>query len=481
MQVASNGHRGVARLRAGRAVIGVAVAALASLAGIRGTQDAVANGDTRTLSFLHTHTNETATVTFRRNGRYDQDALNQINWLLRDWRVDQSTKMDPRLFDIVWEVYREVGSREPVNILSAYRSPETNAMLRRRSSGVSEHSQHMAGKAMDFRLPDVDMGRVRAIAMRLQYGGVGYYPGSNFVHVDAGSVRAWPRMTQDQLARLFPDGKTVHLPAAGKPLARYEEARAEILARGGSVAGYASSDVAEPAGPRRSLWATLFGGRDDEDSDYYATQGRRGGLARTASAYAPTAREDDGSVLAALRPAPRASERTQVAAAAPSDGSSSGFRFPWQRSPAPAPQSAQLEEPLQTAALPPPLPPRRPDEIITGALAVPVPPARPVELAMAGILALAGTTPPRARLADDDRLALRALFVAAATPIQPPSPPVKPPVVETARARPQPILTSNIVADLGPALNLGFSKTPTGDLSVTAFTGPAVKPLPVLR
>ena len=101
----------MARLRAGRAVIGVAVAALASLAGIRGTQDAVANGDTRTLSFLHTHTNETATVTFRRNGRYDQDALNQINWLLRDWRVEQSTKMDPRLFDIVWEVYREVGEQ----------------------------------------------------------------------------------------------------------------------------------------------------------------------------------------------------------------------------------------------------------------------------------------------------------------------------------------------------------------------------------
>jgi uncharacterized protein YcbK (DUF882 family)/general stress protein YciG len=480
LQVASDGYRGMARRRAGCAVIGIAVAALTSLAGIRGTQDAVANGDTRTLSFLHTHTNETATVTFRRNGRYDADALNQLNWLLRDWRVDQSTKMDPRLFDIVWEVYREVGSREPVNILSAYRSPETNAMLRRRSRGVSEHSQHMGGKAMDFRLPDVDMGRVRAVAMRLQYGGVGYYPSSNFVHVDAGSVRAWPRMTQDQLARLFPDGKTVHLPATGKPLARYEEARAEILARGGAVAGYATSDDSEPTGPRRSLWASLFGGRDDEDSEYYSAQGRRGGSTRSASAYAPAAREDDGSVLAALRPTPRASERTQVAAA--SDGGSSGFRFPWQRAPAERPQPAQLEEPLQTAALPtPPLPPRRPDEMVMGALAVPVPPARPVELALAGVLALAGTTPPRARLADDDRLALRALFAAAATPTGPPSPPVKPPVVETARAKPQPILTGNLVADLGPALDLGFSKTPTGDLSATAFTGPAVKPLPVLR
>src|SRR3712207_2351882 len=139
-------------------------------------------------------------------------------------------------------------------------------MLRRRSRGVSEHSQHMLGKAMDFRLPDVDMARVRAIAMRLQYGGVGYYPGSGFVHLDAGSVRAWPRMTSDQLARLFPDGKTVHLPPSGKPLARYEEARAEILARGGSVNSYASTEEAPP--PRRSLWAALFG-RDDEDTEYY--------------------------------------------------------------------------------------------------------------------------------------------------------------------------------------------------------------------
>jgi hypothetical protein len=374
--------------------------------------------------------------------------------------------MDPRLFDIVWEVYREVGGREPVHVLSAYRAPETNAMLRRRSRGVSEHSQHMVGKAMDFRLPDVDMGRVRAVAMRLQHGGVGYYPGSNFVHLDAGSVRAWPRMTYDQLARLFPDGKTVHLPSAGKPLARYEEARAEVLARGGSVSGYATSDDTEP-GPRRSLWAALFGG-SDEDSEYYANQGRRGGVSRNASAYAPATREDDG-VLAALRP--RSADRPDAP---------SGFRFPWQKDPVAPAQPAQVEEPLQTAALAP-VPPRRPDEITTGALGVPMPPARPVELAVAGLMPLAGMTPSRARLADDDRAALRALFAAAGTPMPPPSPPVRPPVVATARAKPQPILAGTVVADIGPALNLGFSSAPTGDLVATAFTGPAVKPLPVLR
>ena len=106
---------------------------------------------------------------------FDEGALSQLNWFLRDWRVDKPAQMDPRLFDILWEVYRESGSSQPINIISAYRSPETNGALRRRSSGVAEHSQHMLGKAMDIRLPDVETGRLRAIAMKMQYGGVGYY------------------------------------------------------------------------------------------------------------------------------------------------------------------------------------------------------------------------------------------------------------------------------------------------------------------
>ena len=217
-----------------------------------GTQDARANGETRSLTFFHTHTNESATITFRRNGRYSEEALNQLNWLLRDWRVNEPAKMDPRLFDILWEVYRDVGSREPVHVISAYRSPATNSMLRHRSRAVSEHSQHMSGKAMDIRLPDVDTARLRAAAMRLQYGGVGHYPGA-FVHVDTGSVRAWPRMTRDQLARLFPNGKTAHLPAQGQPLPGYEEARAEIHTRNATLA-------AEGSGSRRNLFASLFTG-----------------------------------------------------------------------------------------------------------------------------------------------------------------------------------------------------------------------------
>jgi hypothetical protein len=128
----------------------------------------------------------------------------------------------------------------------------------------------MRGKAMDFFLPDASMAQVREAGMRLQRGGVGFYPGSAnaFVHLDVGSVRAWPRMTRSQLARLFPDGKTVHLPSDGKPLAQYEEAKAEILARRGNVVSTRSVVAGHEAGvSRRSLWATLFSRSEDWSPD----------------------------------------------------------------------------------------------------------------------------------------------------------------------------------------------------------------------
>jgi uncharacterized protein YcbK (DUF882 family) len=236
--------------------LGLLTAASSLLMATARSQDASADGDTRTLTFFHTHRRESATVTFRRNGQYDDQALSQLNWFLRDWRNDKPAQMDPHLFDILWEVYRESGSSQPINIISAYRSPETNSALRRRSSGVAEHSQHMLGKAMDIRLPDVDTARLRAIAMRMQYGGVGYYNSSNFVHVDTGNVRAWPRMTQQQLVGLFPDGKTLHLPTNGKPLPGYEQAKAEILPRNAALAARASAGGGPSLG---GLLANLFG------------------------------------------------------------------------------------------------------------------------------------------------------------------------------------------------------------------------------
>src|SRR3989442_11919665 len=109
--------------------------------------------------------------------------------------------MDRRLFDSFWEASREVDGKQLINTISAYRSPATNAMLRRRSSGVARFSQHMLGHAMDFYIPDVPLEQIRAAGLRLQRGGVGFYPtsGSPFVHLDTGSIRHWPRIAHDQL------------------------------------------------------------------------------------------------------------------------------------------------------------------------------------------------------------------------------------------------------------------------------------------
>ncbi len=140
----------------------LASVAVALVAGTADTQDAVANGDTRELSMVHQHTGETITITFKRDGRFDRSALDRLNWFLRDWRENEATKMDPRLFDVVWEAKRSIGSTGPMYIVSAYRSPKTNGMLRRASSGVAETSQHMAGKAIDFFLPDASIDQLRA-------------------------------------------------------------------------------------------------------------------------------------------------------------------------------------------------------------------------------------------------------------------------------------------------------------------------------
>ena len=104
-----------------------------------GTQTAVANGDTRTIYLHHAHTNESIAATYLVNGQYDSAVLKQLNWFLRDWRRDEPTNMDPRLFDVVWEAYRGAGAaNQEINVVSAYRSPETNAMLRSRSRAVAK-------------------------------------------------------------------------------------------------------------------------------------------------------------------------------------------------------------------------------------------------------------------------------------------------------------------------------------------------------
>jgi uncharacterized protein YcbK (DUF882 family) len=237
------------------------LASLLLLAGAGSVHDATALNETRTLSFHHTHSDEDLTVTFKRDGRYDEEALKQLNHYLRDWRSQDQTTMDRHLFDILWEVYRDVDGKKPIQIISSYRSPATNAMLRRRSSGVARFSQHMLGHAMDFFIPDVPLEQIRFAGLRLQRGGVGFYPtsGSPFVHLDTGSIRHWPRMTHDQLARVFPDGRTVHVPTDGKPLAGYQLALADIEKR------ESSDDVSTRSKP--GLLAALFKGKSNDDEE----------------------------------------------------------------------------------------------------------------------------------------------------------------------------------------------------------------------
>ncbi|MCR9284084.1 MAG: DUF882 domain-containing protein [Rhodobacteraceae bacterium] len=188
-----------------------------------------AQAETRTLKLYNTHTKERVSITFKKNGRYLPDGLREANRFLRDWRRNEMTKIDPELLDLVWEVYQKVGASQPIHVVSSYRSPATNNMLRKRSSGVAKNSQHTLGKAMDFFIPGVKLATLRATGLRKEVGGVGYYPrsGSPFVHMDTGSVRHWPRMSRSELARVFPDGKTLHFPSDGKPMSGYKVALAE--------------------------------------------------------------------------------------------------------------------------------------------------------------------------------------------------------------------------------------------------------------
>lgn len=228
-------------------------------------QSNAANAETRTLKIYHVHLNERSVITFKRDGKYLTDGLNKLNRAVRDWRRNEPTKMDPRLFDLVWEAYKRSGATGYINVIGGYRSAATNSMLRKRSKGVAEKSQHVLGKAMDFYIPGVSLKKLRNAGLQSQYGGVGYYPssGSPFVHMDVGNVRHWPRMSRSELLAVFPSGKTVHIPSDGKPLAGYDVALAQVKSRKSGGATFSNAS----GGGGKSLLAILFGGGADEEED----------------------------------------------------------------------------------------------------------------------------------------------------------------------------------------------------------------------
>ena len=349
--------------------------------------------------------------TYMVNGVYDQGTLDKLNWFLRDWRINEPTKMDPHLFDIIWEVYRESGSREPIDVLSAYRSPQTNAMLRRRSRQVAEHSQHMEGRAIDAHFIDVGTGRIRDIAMQMQSGGVGFYPtgATPWVHIDSGSVRYWPRMSRDALARLFPDGKTVFIPSDGQPMPGYDLARAEIEARGGEI---------QTASSGGGLFAWLFGARGGGEDDAEESGGGMQSLAsarggRTTAPAVQIADAGPEAVARAKRNLPTGPTYASAPAPAPAE-------------PAPAPEPAAKPEVVATLEQPSvesdaspaaavklhgpiaalylaPLPPRRPNDLtqqVAGLANIPLPPVRPSDLDAGSKVASATAATPPVRPAD---------------------------------------------------------------------------------
>jgi uncharacterized protein YcbK (DUF882 family) len=242
------------QLRLTRASYCGSIAAFLIFFGSQSLQNATAEGETRTISLHHIHTNEDLTITYKVNGRYDEAALNKINHLLRDWRQEQPIRMDPHVIDLLWEVHRELGAKEPIWIVCGYRSPTTNSALRKRSSGVAKFSQHMQGKAIDFHIPGVPLEELRAAGLRAQRGGVGYYPSSGFVHLDTGGVRHWPRMPEPQLAKIV---------ARGDLTSRFaSDAKGTAIARG---------DIQRPS-TKPNFLAKLFGAKDDEEETAESAQ-----------------------------------------------------------------------------------------------------------------------------------------------------------------------------------------------------------------
>lgn len=146
---------------------------------------------TRSANLYNLHTGESIKVVYRENGLLINDAIAEVNKVLRDFRTDQACDMDVGLLDLLDDLSNKLEVNTAFNVISGYRSPATNAMLASHSDGVAKGSLHMQGKAIDIRVPGVELRHLRNVAKEMRIGGVGYYASSNFVHIDTGRVRYW--------------------------------------------------------------------------------------------------------------------------------------------------------------------------------------------------------------------------------------------------------------------------------------------------
>nr|WP_172838576.1 DUF882 domain-containing protein [Stappia sp. ES.058] len=318
----------------------LAAIALAVCVSLLSLASAPASAETRALKLYNTHTHERVTITFKKNGRYLSSGLRELNRFLRDWRRNEITKMDPELFDLVWDVYQKAGTSKAIHVVSGYRSPATNNMLRRRSRGVAKKSQHTRGRAMDFFIPGVNVSKLRALGLRKEVGGVGYYPTSRtpFVHMDTGSVRHWPRMTRRQLVKVFPRGDTIHVPTDGKKMPRYAEALARKKSGGSSRATVVASAAPQPI-RRNSSDISTDTGRRISRPPTTNTSGSPGLIARI---FSSDEEEEEETSSAPTPPAPLRSRLVQANTPPPVPSQAP----PGVRSPEPA------EEPAPTATDP---------------------------------------------------------------------------------------------------------------------------------
>ncbi len=246
-------------------------AAATLLAAIATPAWVAAQSGERSITIYNIHTKETVTAVYKRGGRFDATGLEQLNRVMRDHRRDESTRMDPELIDLLWQMHAELGSREPIHLISGYRSKASNELLRKTVGGQASESRHILGKAADVHFPDVPIRRLRYSALVHEKGGVGYYPTSAlpFVHVDTDRVRSWPRLPRPELALLFPSGRSQHAPADGGPITPGDVQAAQVRNRDlavqvaqfhtdrGSMKAVAVAAAVPATRPERQPMATL--------------------------------------------------------------------------------------------------------------------------------------------------------------------------------------------------------------------------------